>query len=207
MKRFQYDLVVIGGGSGGYAAARTARELGASVAIADRGPLGGLCILAGCMPSKTLLASSDRAQDIRESAELGIAASEPAIDLKAVFARKRELIAGFAEYRVEGLRSFPLYEGDAVFESATELRVGDVLLEAKNFVIATGSTVAPAALTGLAEAGFVDSDQVLDRERLPKSIVVLGGGYVVKRTRAISLAHGREDDVPHSRGPSLIARR
>ena len=179
MKRYQYDLVVIGGGSGGYAAARTARELGASVAIVDHGPLGGLCILKGCMPSKTLLASSDRAQDFRESAELGIASSEPSIDLAAIFARKRAVIGGFADYRLEGLRSFPLYEGQASFESATVVRVGeDVELEAKNFVIATGSSVAPAALVGLAEAGFIDSDEVLERERLPKSIVVLGGGYV-----------------------------
>ncbi len=179
MKRYQYDLVVIGGGSGGYAAARTARELGASVAIVDHGPLGGLCILKGCMPSKTLLASSDLAQDMRESGELGIAPTEPNIDLAAIFARKRAVIGGFADYRVEGLRSFPLYEGQASFESATVIRVGeDVELEAKNFVIATGSSVAPAALLGLEEAGFVDSDEILEREHLPKSIVVLGGGYV-----------------------------
>jgi pyruvate/2-oxoglutarate dehydrogenase complex dihydrolipoamide dehydrogenase (E3) component len=179
VKRYQYDLVVLGGGSGGYAAARTARDLGASVAIVDHGPLGGLCILNGCMPSKTLLASSDRAQDIRESGELGIAAREPEIDLRAVFKRKRAIIGDFADYRAQGLRSFPLYEGQAVFESSTTVRVGDdVVLEAKNFVIATGSTVAPAALPGLEEAGFVDSDAVLDRERLPKSVAVLGGGYV-----------------------------
>ncbi len=178
MKRLQYDLVVIGGGSGGYAAARTARELGAS-AIVDRGPLGGLCILKGCMPSKTLLASSDRAQDIRESGVLGIAPSEPNIDLKAIFERKRAVVGGFAEYRIAGLRAFPLYEGAARFESANAVRVGDdLVLEAKSFVIATGSTVAPAALPGLPEAGFVDSDEVLERDRLPKSLVVLGGGYV-----------------------------
>ena len=88
--------MVIGGGSGGYAAARTARELGASVAIVDHGPLGGLCILNGCMPSKTLLASSDRAQDIRESGVLGIAPSEPRIDLKAIFERKRAVVGGVA---------------------------------------------------------------------------------------------------------------
>ncbi len=179
MKRLRYDLVVIGGGSGGYAAARTAREHGANVAIVDHGPLGGLCILNGCMPSKTLLASSDRAQDIRESGELGIAPSEPKIDLRAIFARKRSVISGFADYRIEGLKSFPLFDGPARFESTTEVRVGDdLVLEAKSFVIATGSKVAPAVLPGLAEAGFVDSDEVLARETLPKSIVVLGGGYV-----------------------------
>jgi pyruvate/2-oxoglutarate dehydrogenase complex dihydrolipoamide dehydrogenase (E3) component len=172
-------LVVIGAGSGGYAAARTARDLGATVALVDRGPLGGLCILRGCMPSKTLLASSDLAQEFRESAALGIAATDPKIDLGHIFARKRELIAGFADYRIEGLKSFPLFEGDAVFESPHKLRVGgDTVLEARSFLIATGSVVAPPVVPGLAEAGYIDSDVVLDRESLPKSVVVLGGGYV-----------------------------
>jgi pyruvate/2-oxoglutarate dehydrogenase complex dihydrolipoamide dehydrogenase (E3) component len=176
---FHYDFVVIGAGSGGYAAARTARALGATVAIVDRGPLGGLCILNGCMPSKTLLASSDLAQELRESEELGIAASEPKIDLHRIFARKRELIAGFADYRIEGIQTFPLYQGAARFESPHRVRVGDdVVLEGKNFLIATGSVVAPAVVPGLEEAGYVDSDAVLDSERLPKSVVVLGGGYV-----------------------------
>jgi pyruvate/2-oxoglutarate dehydrogenase complex dihydrolipoamide dehydrogenase (E3) component len=176
---YRYDLVVVGAGSGGYAAARTARELGANVALVDHGPLGGLCILRGCMPSKTLLASSDLVHDLREGRELGIDAGTPTIDLAHIFARKREVIAGFADYRIEGIRTYPLYEGRATFESPTRLRVGDdVALEASHFVIATGSVVAPPAVPGLEEAGFIDSDAVLDRERLPGSVVVLGGGYV-----------------------------
>ncbi len=179
MERIAYDLIVIGGGSGGYAAARTARELGASVAIVDHGPLGGLCILSGCMPSKTFIASSDRAQDIREGGHLGVTAGEPRIDFAKIAARKREVIAGFVDYRVSGLETFPIYRGRARFESPTLVRVGDdVLLEAPHVVIATGSVVAPPALPGLVEAGFVDSDAVLDANALPKSVVVLGGGYV-----------------------------
>ncbi|MCL5258404.1 MAG: FAD-dependent oxidoreductase, partial [Firmicutes bacterium] len=76
MNPIRHDLVVVGAGSAGYAAARTARDLGADVALVDRGPLGGLCILRGCMPSKTLLASSDALQDMRDAAELGIHAGE-----------------------------------------------------------------------------------------------------------------------------------
>jgi pyruvate/2-oxoglutarate dehydrogenase complex dihydrolipoamide dehydrogenase (E3) component len=171
--------VVVGAGSGGYAAARTARDLGATVALVDSGPLGGLCILRGCMPSKTLLASSDLVADIREGGELGVNAGAPTIDLKHIFDRKREVIAGFADYRIEGIKSFPLYEGIATFESEHVLRVGDgTLLEARSFVIATGSVVAPPAIPGLIEAGYVDSDAVLDTATLPGSVVVLGGGYV-----------------------------
>lgn len=179
VKTFRYDLVIVGAGSGGYAAARTARDLGASVALVDHGPLGGLCILKGCMPSKTLIASSDVAQEIRDAGELGVHAAEPTIDFKAIFERKRGVIAGFTEYRVESLSSYPLYEGLATFESPTRLRVGDdVILEAKNFIIATGSVVAPPVVPGLVETGFIDSDAVLENEKLPASIVVLGGGYV-----------------------------
>ncbi|MBD5634049.1 MAG: dihydrolipoyl dehydrogenase [Candidatus Eremiobacteraeota bacterium] len=171
--------MVIGAGSGGYAAARTARGLGASVALVDHGPLGGLCILRGCMPSKTLIASSDLVADIRDGAELGVTTGPPKIDLAHIFDRKRDVIAGFADYRIEGIKSFPLYEGLASFESEHVLRVGsDVRLEAANFVIATGSVVAPPAIPGLIEAGYLDSDAVLESAKVPKSLVVLGGGYV-----------------------------
>jgi pyruvate/2-oxoglutarate dehydrogenase complex dihydrolipoamide dehydrogenase (E3) component len=172
-------MVVIGGGSGGYAAARTARELGASVAIVDHGPLGGLCILRGCMPSKTLLASSDLLGEIHEGPILGVTARDTKLDMRHVIERKRTVIEGFASYRRDSLETFPIYEGVARFDDATHLRVGTgVVLESERFVIATGSVVSPPALAGLAEAGYIDSDEVLDSDRLPESLIVLGGGYV-----------------------------
>jgi pyruvate/2-oxoglutarate dehydrogenase complex dihydrolipoamide dehydrogenase (E3) component len=177
-KRHSFDLVVIGAGSGGYAAGRTARDLGASVAFVDKGPLGGLCILRGCMPSKTLIATGDAAYEVRHAAELGVHAGEPTIDFPAVMARKREIIQGFADYRIAGIDTFPVFAGEARFESPHRLRVGDVVLEAKSFVIATGSTIAPAAIPGLAEAGFIDSDAALELSEPPRSLIVLGGGYV-----------------------------
>jgi pyruvate/2-oxoglutarate dehydrogenase complex dihydrolipoamide dehydrogenase (E3) component len=169
---------VIGAGSGGYAAARTARDLGRTVALVDKGPLGGLCILRGCMPSKTLLATGDRAHEIRTANELGIAVGEPVVDFAKVMARKRETIQGFADYRIAGIDTFPLFSGEAVFESPNTLRVGEDVLHAERFVIATGSVVAPPALEGLAEAGYIDSDQALELEAPPESLIVLGGGYV-----------------------------
>lgn len=178
MMRERYDLVVVGAGSGGYAAARTARDLGASVALVDRGPLGGLCILRGCMPSKAFLASSDAIQDAREAKALGISAERLVPDMPLIAARKRGLVKSFADYRIEGIREFPLYEGDASFLSPTELLCHpEIVLEAKNFVIATGSVTASPPLPGLADAGALDSDAVLKLERIPKSVVVLGGGY------------------------------
>ena len=174
----RFDLIVIGAGSGGYAAARTARDLGADVALVDPGPLGGLCILRGCMPSKTLLATGDLLHEIRNAGELAVEAGEPVLDFPALAARKRRLVQGWADYRISGIETFPLFTGAARFESKTSLRVDDEVLYAPRFVIATGSSVAPAAIPGLREAGFIDSDAALDLEQPPRSLIVLGGGYV-----------------------------
>ncbi len=178
MMRQAHEFVVVGAGSGGYAAARTARDFGCDAALVDTGPLGGLCILRGCMPSKALLASSDALQDARDAGALGIRIASASVDMPFVAARKRALVKDFADYRIAGIDEFPLYMGAARFLSATELAVGDdVVLESDRFVIATGSAVAPGALPGLAETGFVDSDGVLELERVPESAIVLGGGY------------------------------
>ncbi|HEY5349625.1 MAG TPA: FAD-dependent oxidoreductase [Candidatus Lustribacter sp.] len=174
----QFDLVVIGAGSGGYAAARTARDLGASVALVDRGPLGGLCILRGCMPSKTLIATGDAAYEVRHAPELGVHAGEPTVDFAAVMARKREIIQGFTDYRVAGIETFPVFHGAAAFESPHKVRVGDDVLEGKAFVVATGSTIVPPIVPGLAETGYIESDEALELAAPPKSLIVLGGGYV-----------------------------
>lgn len=178
MKRQKHDLVVVGAGSGGYAAACTAREFGCDAALVDRGPLGGLCILRGCMPSKALLASSDALADARDATALGISVGDVRVDVPFIFARKRALVKEFADYRIGGIEQFPLYLGEARFLSPTELAVGDdVVLESERFVIATGSVVTPAAFEGLSETGFVDSDAVLELDGIPESAIVLGGGY------------------------------
>ncbi len=180
MQRKKHDVVVVGAGSGGFAAARTARDLNADVALVDHGPLGGLCILRGCMPSKTLIASSDAAYDMREAAELGVHAGQVTIDFPHIMRRKHELIKGFADYRIEGIEKFPLYEGQARFLSSRELQVGnDVVLEAERFIVGTGSVVAPAsAVHGLTDVGYIDSDGALEMQSLPESLIVLGGGYI-----------------------------
>jgi pyruvate/2-oxoglutarate dehydrogenase complex dihydrolipoamide dehydrogenase (E3) component len=178
MQRHTHDVVVVGAGSGGYAAACTARDFGCSVALVDQGPLGGLCILRGCMPSKTLLASSDALSDARDASALGVHARGLSTDMPFIAARKRRLVKEFADYRVEGIEKFPLYTGVARFRSVTELAVGDdVVLEASSFIVATGSRVQESTLPGLAQTGYIDSDALLDLEEIPESVVVLGGGY------------------------------
>ncbi|GJL77108.1 MAG: mercuric reductase [Nitrospinaceae bacterium] len=175
-----YDVVVIGGGSAGYAAARTAQESGANVAIVDHGPLGGLCILRGCMPTKTILRSSDVMSLFGRAKEFGIKPVQAMADLGAINDRKSRIIADFARYRAEQLQDpkFTLIEEAASFISPHEVQAGTSTLRAKNFIIATGSKIAQFPIPGLEEAGYVTSDDVLEMREAPKSMIVLGAGPV-----------------------------
>ena len=179
-RNMTYDVVVIGGGSAGYAAARVAADAGADVAIVDRGPLGGLCILRGCMPSKTLLRSSDLFALMKRAGEFGLNAGEISPDLAAVNDRKRALVNEFAEYRIEQLNNprFNLITGRARFDSPNSLRVGTETISGRRFVIAVGSAVSRIPVPGLEETGYLTSDDVLELRELPGSVIVLGGGAV-----------------------------
>ena len=175
-----FDVVVIGGGSAGYAAANAAQSKGAKVAIVDKGPLGGLCILRGCMPTKTILRSSDVLALMHRAKEFGLSVLNPSADLSLINDRKIRLINEFASYRIEQLNDpkFTLIEEHASFLSPHQLKVGKRELSVKNFIIATGSTTAEFLVPGLAEVGFLTSDDVLELRETPESMIVLGAGPV-----------------------------
>ncbi len=175
-----HDVIIIGGGSAGFAAARTAREEGASVAIIDQGPLGGLCILRGCMPSKAILRSSDLAALIRRAPEFGLHSARLQVNLAAIIDRKNRLIKEFAEDRIQALQHprFTLYQERAHFVSPTIIQAGSHRLSAKAYIIATGSVVSRIAIPGLEEAGYLTSDEALELDTMPESMIVLGGGPV-----------------------------
>lgn len=175
-----FDVAIIGGGSAGYSAASTAQSLGARVAIIDPGPLGGLCILKGCMPTKTILRSSDIMALMRRAGEFGIQPVDPEAHLSAINDRKNKLIKEFADYRIGQLNDprFTLIQERAQFISAHEILIGDKTLKAKSFIIATGSVIADYPVPGLEETGFITSDDVLNLREAPASIIVLGAGAV-----------------------------
>ncbi len=176
----RHDVIVIGGGSAGYAAARTARDAGADVAIVDHGPLGGLCILRGCMPTKTILRSAEIMAAMRRAPEFGIGAVAPKADLSAIVDRKNRLVREFAADRIAALRDpkFILYEARAEFLSPFEVRAGEHRLTGGAFIIATGSKVMHVPIPGLDDIGYLTSDTILDLRRQPASLLVLGGGPV-----------------------------
>jgi pyruvate/2-oxoglutarate dehydrogenase complex dihydrolipoamide dehydrogenase (E3) component len=187
-----YDFVIVGGGSAGYAAARTGADLGLKTAVVEGGQdVGGLCILRGCMPSKTLIESGNRFLTLRRAKEFGLRAGEIAFHGEEIIARKRRLIGEFAGYRREQLETgkFTFVRGLAAFQDAHTLAVKgldgtDTTLSARAFLLATGSVVSSPPIPGLAEAGALTSDDVLDLADLPESIIVLGAGPV-----ALEMAH------------------
>jgi pyruvate/2-oxoglutarate dehydrogenase complex dihydrolipoamide dehydrogenase (E3) component len=182
---YEYDVAVIGGGSAGYAAARLAATLGARVAVIEGGKeVGGLCILRGCMPSKTFLESAHRWHEIKRAAEFGLEATPVGVDMPAVQARKKHLVGDFASYRRGQLEDgkFTFVRGRASFQGPHAVFVDDngrkQTVTAATFILSTGSVVRCVDVPGLKEIGFITSDDALMAEKIPKSMAVLGGGVV-----------------------------
>ena len=175
-------MIVIGGGSAGYAAARTASAGGLQVAVIEGGDeIGGLCILRGCMPSKALLYAAEIRHLTKQAAVWGLRVPESSFDWEAVMARKDRLIAEFAADRSKQLTEgrFEFIRAQAAFRDAQTIELSDGhALTAKHFVIATGSRVSTPPLASLREAGFLTSDDVLKLKQPPRSLIVLGGGPV-----------------------------
>jgi len=177
-----YDFIAIGGGSAGFNAARVAVSLGLKTAIIDSArELGGLCILRGCMPSKTLLYMAEVLHLAQKGKTFGLRIPSARADMKAIHARKKKIIAEFAEYRLRALTSgkFDLLRSHARFLDAHTLQLanGD-RVRAQHILIGTGSKVSVPPVPGLADVPFWTSDDVLDLDFVPRSVIVLGGGIV-----------------------------
>jgi pyruvate/2-oxoglutarate dehydrogenase complex dihydrolipoamide dehydrogenase (E3) component len=207
-----YDFAIIGGGSAGYAAARTASKLGLNTVVIDGAEeLGGLCILRGCMPSKTLLASAARAVSIRRAAEFGLRAGELEVKGPEILARKHRLIADFADYRKQQLQDgpFALIRGTAHFVDAHTVKVAlrdggePQRVTARAFLLATGSEVTPPPIPGITAAGAWTTDDALEAPEVPDSVIVLGGGATAVEFASYYAGLGRKVTIIQ-RGPQLL---
>jgi pyruvate/2-oxoglutarate dehydrogenase complex dihydrolipoamide dehydrogenase (E3) component len=181
-----YDFVVIGGGSAGYAGASAAARMGLHTAVIEGArEIGGLCILRGCMPSKTLLESAHRAEAIRHAGEFGLRAEYFGANALAIRARKRRLIGEFADFRRGQLAggAFDFIRGHAAWLDSHTIEVrlldgGLRRIQARTALIATGSLVQLPPIPGLADAGCKTSDDILDAGEYPDTVCVLGGGAI-----------------------------
>jgi len=182
MADFDFDVLVIGAGPGGYVAAIRAAQLGLKTACAEsRETLGGTCLNVGCIPSKALLHASEyfEAAASGAMAKMGIKVT-PELDLEAMHAQRKDAVKGltggieflFKKNKIEWLK------GHASFESADTVKVGDRKVRAKNIVIATGSSVTPLPGVDIDEKIVVSSTGALELDKVPAHLVVIGGGVI-----------------------------
>jgi dihydrolipoamide dehydrogenase len=174
-----FDIVVLGGGSGGYAAALRASELGFSVGMIEKDKVGGTCLHRGCIPTKALLHAAEVADVCRDSAKYGISNTFEGVDVGGVTAYREGIVA--KKYKgLQGLikgRKITVIEGEGRLTSATTVQVGDDTVTGKHVVLATGSY--SRSLPGLELGGrVITSEQALELDFVPKKVAVLGGGVI-----------------------------
>ncbi|MBN9150261.1 MAG: dihydrolipoyl dehydrogenase [Micrococcales bacterium] len=179
MSEQNFDLVILGAGSGGYAAALRASELGMSVALIEKNKVGGTCLHVGCIPTKALLHAAEVADVARESAKFGVTTQFEGIDIAGVTAYREGIVS--SKYKgLQGLiktRGITVIEGEGKLVAPTAVQVGDDRITGKNVVLATGSY--SRSLPGLEIGGrVITSEQALELPFVPRKVAVLGGGVI-----------------------------
>jgi dihydrolipoamide dehydrogenase len=198
-----YDIVILGGGSGGYACALRGAELGKRVALIEKGKVGGTCLHRGCIPTKALLHAAELADQARESATFGVRSTLDGIDMAGVNAYKNKVVTRLWKglTGLIGSRHIDVIEGEGRLVSPTQVQVGDSLIEGAHVVLASGSE--PRSLPGLEIDGqrVITSDQALELDRVPASVVILGGGVIGVEFASVWRSFGAEvtivEMLPH----------
>ena len=199
----EFDLVILGGGSGGYAAALRSSQLGLSVALIEAGKLGGTCLHRGCIPTKALLHAGEIADSTRHAGEYGVKAEFIAMDMVAVNAYKDGVVARLHK-GLQGLvksRNVTFIEGHGKLVAANTVEVNGEKYIGKNVILATGSY--PKTLPGLEIDGtvIITSEEAINLDRVPKSVIVLGGGVIGCEFASVWKSFGAEvtiiEALPH----------
>ncbi len=176
----EIDLLVIGGGTGGYTAAIRAAQLGLTAVIVEADKVVGTCLHRGCIPTKTWLHSAEVLARTRNAATFGVRVGEPSLDYPAMRARQQAVVDTLHKSirSVIGKHKIEIIEGRGTIVAPNEVAVGERRIQAKHIVVATGSR--PKGLPGLEPDGdrVVTSDDLLEREQAPKSIAIIGGGAI-----------------------------
>ena len=176
---YDFDLIVVGGGPGGYEAALHAAKLGLRTALIEKDFVGGTCLNRGCIPTKALLHASGVYEEAKNGAALGVSC-EPAIDLNAVYAYKQQIVEKLRG-GVEGLlksAKVAVIKGLGTLTAEHTVTVGDASYTAENILLATGSVPARPPIPGLDLKGVLTSDELLNGVTPFKSIVIIGGGVI-----------------------------
>ena len=200
-----YDVVILGGGSGGYACALRAAELGLSVALVEKGKLGGTCLHMGCIPTKALLHAAEVADSAREGAQFGVKTTFESVDMSGVNPYKDGVI-GRLYKGLQGLvksRQIDYVEGEGRLVAANTVEAAGRRLVGRHVVLATGSYA--KTLPGLEIAGrIMTSDQALTLDAVPARVVVLGGGVIGVEFASVFKSFGSEVTIVEAL-PRLVA--
>ncbi|HEX7421922.1 MAG TPA: FAD-dependent oxidoreductase [Thermoanaerobaculia bacterium] len=212
----KFDVVVIGGGTAGLVTASGCARLGRRVALIEKHALGGECLWTGCVPTKALVATAKLAHQMRHADEFGLERHEPKLSPRSIMDSMRETQRitskhdDPAKFRKLGIE---VIQGSARLVSRSEVDVDGRRLTAKDIVIATGSRTSVPQIDGLADAGFLDHVSFLDRTDFPRSLMILGGGYIGTEFAQIFRRFGCDvtvietsDDIVHKEDRDVIAR-
>lgn len=204
MAEHNFDLVVLGGGSGGYAAALRASELGMTVGLIEKGKLGGTCLHVGCIPTKALLHSAEVADVTREAAKYGVNTTLEGIDIAGVTKYRQDIVA--SKYKgLQGLikmRGITVIEGEGKLVAPNTVQVGEDTVVGKNVILATGSY--SRSLPGLEIGGrVITSEQALELDFVPKKVAVLGGGVIGVEFSSVWKSWGAEVTIVEAL-PNLV---
>jgi len=197
-----FDVVILGAGSGGYAAALRSTQLGLTVGLIEKGKLGGTCLHVGCIPTKALLHSAEVADVTRDSAKYGVNSDFHGVDIQVVTKYREEIVA--SKFRgLTGLvkqRGITVIEGEGRLTSPTTVQVGDQTITGKSIVLASGSY--SRSLPGLEIGGrVITSEHAIELDFIPKKVVVLGGGVIGVEFASVWKSFGAEvmivEALPH----------
>ena len=210
----KFDVVIIGGGTAGLVTASGCARLGRRVALIERDAHGGDCLWTGCVPTKALVATAKLAHQMRTADAWGLARHSPPIDARSVMNSMREA------QRITGVHDDPekfrklgieVIEGTARLVARNVVEVNGRRLESKDIVIATGSRTNVPPIRGLSESGFIDHVSFLKQNSFPRSIVILGGGYIGIEFAQIFQRLGTKvtvvemrDEIVHKEDPDAI---
>ena len=197
-----YDIVILGAGSGGYATALRAAQLGMKVALIDGDKIGGTCLHRGCIPTKAYLHAAETAEAVRESAKFGVNSTFNGIDMAQVGKYRDSVISGLYK-GLQGLlksRNVELISGWGRLADANTVEVGGQRITGRNIVLATGSY--SRSIPGLEIGGrIISSDQALQMDWVPSSAVILGGGVIGLEFASVWRSFGAEvtiiEALPH----------
>ncbi len=186
MQPEEFDLVMLGGGTGSTVAAWTFAGEGKRIAVVDRKYIGGSCPNIACLPSKNIIHSAKIASYIRRSKEFGIALDGFTIDMSGVRERKRKMVTGLNDMYLENYRNTGAIlilggTGRFIAPKTVEVALPDRtkrVLRGTNVIISTGTRATLEAIPGLAEAEPLTHVEALDLDRIPEHLLVIGGGYV-----------------------------